>query len=173
MIYSSLFSVAIYSDTKTKLILKSAFIVKMTHFIQWPDDSSIHQENNESFTICINQSNHLNDALGKWAQSGLIKNKPVTIKFLEYDAKTLSSCDMLYITSNTELKFLLEHAKDNHTLTISDIPGNAKRGVLINFIDVKGKLRFEINLNAAEKSGFKINPRLLKLATIVNGGKIK
>lgn len=156
-----------YADAPKEFNVKAAFMVKLTHFIKWPDTAALPLNKNK-FTICIEHTHKLKDSLSAWAQTGLIKNKPVSVKYIEHDAVQLAGCDMLYITHNERLNFLINSAKINHILTISDTPGNAKRGVLINFINKKNKLRFEINLGAAEKLGFKINPRVLKLATIVS-----
>lgn len=142
-------------------------MVKLTHFIQWPDIETRSQIK-ENFTICINHSHKLNDSLSVWAQTGVIKNKPVSIKYFQHKQIQLTNCDMLFITENSKLNYFLNLAKDNHTLTVSDTPGNAQKGVLINFISKEGKLRFEINLGEAKKLGYKINSRLLKLATIVS-----
>lgn len=165
------YSKVAFSDAKKEFTVKAAFMVKLTHFIKWPDTSIKSDRTN--FTICIHSSHKLDDALTLWAKSGLIKNKPVSIKHLENDSRQIAGCDMLYITNNNKLQLLLNQAKNNNTLTVSDIPGNAERGVLINFINRKEKLRFEINLASAQKLGFKINPRLLKLATIVNSEGIE
>ncbi len=145
-------------------------MVKLTHFIQWPDTTDTKLKKPE-FTICINHSHKIKTALDDWVKTGLIKNKPVSVKYLTHISPSLKNCNMLFIAKNERLNFLLRQAKKYNTLTISDIPGNAKRGVLINFINTDGKLRFEINLNAAKKSRFIINPRLLKLATIVATGE--
>lgn len=166
------YSTVASSDPNKEFAVKAAFIVKLTHFIQWPDTSALNADKS-NFTICINQSTKFNTTLSDWAQSGVIKNKPVLVKHLKHNSPQLTNCDILFIPENEKLNFLLQKAKANHTLTISDIPGNAKRGVLINFINVNGKLRFEINLNAAEDLGFSINPRLLKLATIVSSEEMK
>lgn len=162
---SSLFHSGVcHSSDIHEFTVKAAFMVKMTHFIEWP--STANKESN--FTICINHSHELKDSFSQWAQSGLIKNKPVSLKYIDDNFSQLSSCNMLYITNNKKLSFLLKQAKENNILTISDTPGNAKRGVLVNFFNENKKLRFEINLQAARDSGFVFNPRILKLATIVN-----
>ncbi|HHJ53866.1 MAG TPA: YfiR family protein, partial [Caldithrix abyssi] len=51
--------------------------------------------------------------------------------------------------------------------TISDTPGFAKKGVMVNFYDWKGFIRFEINKKAVESSNLKFSSRLLRLARIV------
>ncbi|MBL7215949.1 MAG: YfiR family protein, partial [Phycisphaerae bacterium] len=49
-------------------------------------------------------------------------------------------------------------------LTISDLVGFAKRGGIIGFVEDNNKIRFEINLDAAQKENIKIRSQLLTLA---------
>jgi hypothetical protein len=51
-------------------------------------------------------------------------------------------------------------------LTISEIEGFTQSGGIINFYIEESKIRFEINVGAAEKAGLKISSKLLKLAKI-------
>lgn len=160
-------STANSNEQKKELAVKSAFIVKMTHFIEWPTFSQ-PQKNKTNFTICIDHSHKIDTGLENWAKKGLIKNMPVDIAIIDPHHSQLQLCDIFFLTDNKHLHFVLEQAKINHILTISDIPGNAARGIIVNFINIEDKLRFEINLDAATDYGFKFNPRLLKLATIVD-----
>jgi len=45
--------------------------------------------------------------------------------------------------------------------------GFAQSGGVINFVTVEKKIRFEINLDAAERADLKISSKLLRLAQIV------
>ncbi len=162
-----LYSGIVFSGTTEEFTVKAAFMVKMTHFIEWPDKPT-SLVTKKDFTICIDHSQTRDGSLEKWALTGTIKKKPVKIKYFKNKSTNLKSCDILFISQNNNLDFFLQQAKKNYFLTISDIPGNAARGVIVNFTKKEGKLRFEINLTAAINSGFKLNPRLLKLATIVN-----
>ncbi len=55
-------------------------------------------------------------------------------------------------------------------MTVGDVKGFAQLGGIINFIIVKNKVRFEINMKAAEEAGLKISSKLLRLARIVQEG---
>ena len=44
----------------------------------------------------------------------------------------------------------------------------ARKGGMINFIEVDKKVRFEINESDAKRAGLKISSQLLKLATLVD-----
>jgi len=146
-------------------------MVKMTHFINWPENPVEPNKRNISetpFTICIEGSQKYFSSLEDWAISGVIKKRPVSVKYINGGISSLSNCNILYITENHNLDTYLKIASKKQFLTISDKPGNAKRGVVVNFSNDKEKIGFEINLDVARNLGFKINPRLLKLATIVS-----
>lgn len=147
-------------------------MVKMSYFINWPESSNFNKEKS-TFTICLEGSQKYFNSLEEWAASGQIKKRPVTLKYINGDASKLANCNILFITSNHNLSSYLEIAREKKFLTISDEPGNAQRGVVVNFLNINDNLRFEINLDEANHLGFKISPRLLKLATIVESGDIK
>ena len=146
--------------------IKTAFILKMALFIEWPENSNVFEEG-EAFTICVQHPDKRYASLEKWVTKGKIKDKQVDLLYIGNNLSRLDHCNVLYFSDNQNLQAIVETASDYGVLTISDIPGNAQRGVLINFLNDEEKIRFEINLDAAKKLGFNINPRLLKLATIV------
>lgn len=155
------------SQTADEYSTKTAFMVKMTNFINWPE-SADNNENKSIFTICLEGSKKKFASLKNWASSGIIKQKPVILQYINDSLSNLSSCNILYITENQNLQAYLKISHKEGILTISDKPGNAHRGVLVNFSNTSKNISFEINLDAAKQIGFKINPRLLKLATIVS-----
>ena len=68
-----------------------------------------------------------------------------------------------------ELAAVLNRLDRRPVLTIGDSEGFARGGVIINLAKARGKIRFEINLEAAKRGGLSISSKLLKLATIVEG----
>ena len=155
------------SQTADELSTKTAFMVKMTNFINWPT-SSDNNQNKSIFTICLEGSQKKYGSLQNWATSGIIKKKPVILQYINDSLSNLSSCNILYITEDHNLETYLKASHREGILTVSDKPGNAQRGVLVNFYKANANISFEINLDAAKQIGFKFNPRLLKLATIVS-----
>lgn len=59
---------------------------------------------------------------------------------------------------------------DRAVLTISDADGAVERGVVIGLVQVDSRLRFEVNAEAAERSGLKLSSRLLNVALRVRAG---
>ena len=50
-------------------------------------------------------------------------------------------------------------------LTITGVERGMDHGSMINFVHVDGRVRFEVNVVAAEKSGLRLSSRLLTVAT--------
>ena len=159
------------SQTAEEYAAKSDFMVKMTHFISWPETAHFNHSLPQDFIFCIEGSPKYFSSLEDWSQSGTIKNKNVQIKYIHENLTELDNCNILFISRNYNPDSYLKVAQKQRFLTISDKPGNSQLGVVINFANIAESLRFEINLGAARELGFDISPRLLKLATIVNKGE--
>ena len=141
--------------------LKAAFIGKFSHFIQWPKPSG------DIFKLCAIGHNPFQGAL-----KNLVKLTPIdgrSAVFVEIDQpEALTRCDMVFISTSEQSNLaLIRHTLQNSpVLTVADTPGFAEQGVMINFIHHGGKVRFEINPQAAHAAGLKISARLLKLAIV-------
>ncbi len=49
-------------------------------------------------------------------------------------------------------------------LTVGETPGFLEHGGIINLVEVQGRIRFEINQEAAKRAGLTVSSRLLRLA---------
>ncbi|HED15663.1 MAG TPA: YfiR family protein [Gammaproteobacteria bacterium] len=147
--------------------LKAAFIEKFLHFIKWPAGSTAY-EDETGFTICIAGINPFKGSLEQAARLSRFNNNAIQVKQVaEYDK--ITDCHVLFIssTSDIKLKKILALTKGQPILTISDSPGYAVDGVIINFYPRNKSLGFEINRQAAVAAQITISSRLLKLANIV------
>jgi hypothetical protein len=52
-------------------------------------------------------------------------------------------------------------------LTITGVERGIEHGSMINFVQVDGRVRFEVNVMVAEKSGLRLSSRLLTVAARV------
>jgi hypothetical protein len=65
------------------------------------------------------------------------------------------------------LRKILESTEGRPILTVGDSEGYGERGVMINLYVEHGQVRFEINLEAARRSGLVFDFRLLELARLI------
>ncbi len=147
-------------SSPTEEELKTAFVYNFLKFVSWPKFLG------DTLHLCVVGKTALKSYLP--ALNGrFIKNRVLKVTVIE--GEPLSSCQALFVgsLSSNKLKFLLEEAKHESVLTISDLPGFLKNGGIIEIFQVNNRLAFGVNLIAARKSGLKLSSRLLKLAKMV------
>ena len=81
----------------------------------------------------------------------------------------MEHCHILFVCPSEQEQFdkILRHFKERDVLLVSDVEGFARRGGMINFVPHGNKLRFEVNVNAIERTDLKVSSKLLKLGRIV------
>ena len=135
-------SIYAHANENDEFSVKTAFMLKMTHFIEWPKESDVYDQSKSEFEICIEHDRVYDNSLKEWAETGKIKNKKVKIEYFEDFISQNSSCNIVYLTSKKFRKKVIEYSLTNKVLTLSDIPGSAESGIMINFIKIDNKLRF-------------------------------
>jgi hypothetical protein len=147
--------------------LKAEFMERFTRFVDWPANPSA---DSAPFVLCTSGENPFGNHLQELASTRKINNRSVEVRAVR-EAAEIRKCDMLFISASArkELPALLSAIGKRPILTVGDTPGYGQSGVMINFYEQGGHLRFEINSEAAERSGLKVKSKLLKLARIVEG----
>ena len=87
--------------------------------------------------------------------------------------KQWASCHVLFISSaeNKRLLPMLAEIKTPGIPTVGESDASGADGVIINFKPGGGKVRFDINVEAAEREKLQISSRLLSLAHIVESNR--
>ena len=146
-------------------LVKSAFIYNFAKFVEWP--SGTFADNAAPLVLCVLGEDPMQVALTTVAGK-MIGAHPLVVKAAAPN-EDLPECHMLFISGaqHGELGAILNRIGRRPVLTIGDSEGFARGGVIINLAKARGKIRFEINLEAAKRGGLNISSKLLKLATIV------
>jgi len=70
--------------------------------------------------------------------------------------------------SKTEvLSSVIQKVENQPVLIVTEGPGLAEKGSIVNFVIKDGKMRFELNKNKAESIGLKVSSSLTSLAIII------
>lgn len=149
--------------------LKAAFIYQIAKFVEWPS-AGAPVNAGMPLRLCVLGGNPFGPALES------IRGKPVNerrmeVSLLDMNAD-ISGCAMLFIAAPMErhIERITALSRGTGVLTIGDTQGFAQRGVMVNFFQQDGKIRFEVNLDATRHDGLKISSKLLSLARIVDSG---
>jgi hypothetical protein len=169
-----LIAFAIFASTNTypqtsrpdEYKVKAAYVYNFGKFVKWPADSPANQSG--SFTICVLDQDPFGATLQSTLAGESVGGKPVAIKRLPRP-QDASGCHILFIDSaeGRDLKGILAAIDDSSVLTVSDMPDFSKHGGMIQFVLQGDRVRFEINLDGAEKSHLVFPSELLKVAVAV------
>ena len=88
------------------------------------------------------------------------------IKFKYFDNPSeIEDCHLLYvINKNKDIIAAINKSIAQQTVLVSEENDLVSSGSMFNFIYVQSRLKYQINKTKAEKSGFKIDQTLTKLA---------
>jgi hypothetical protein len=167
---ASLFGGAPAADAEDALIsetqIKAAFIYNFTKFIEWPKAS--FPANGKPIVIGILGETPLTAELGVIVAGRQVNGRPIVVTSVR-TAEDLASIQVLFVSESEDTSFgeLAPAIASNALLTVGESPGFAAANGAIVFVRLDGKLRFEINLSAAEQAGLKISGQLQKLAAAV------
>lgn len=146
---------------------KSEMLWNIAKFVQWPDEALANSKGQIVFTIL--GEDDLAVQLATLLSSKTINGKPVFVRFARR-AQDARGSQILYVASSeTEhLDAVLLEVSGAPVLTVADTPAFAAHGGMVGFASDSGKVRFEINLGHAERSGLRISAKLLALARVVD-----
>jgi hypothetical protein len=160
--------------------IKAAFLYNFIKFVDWPEEK--FPDSNEPIIIGIIGNDLFGDAFepikDKKAKGSSViikrfksfeelkksteKDKPESDQKIE----VLTKCHLLFICSSEQknLKEIINTVRDHSVLTVGETEGFLEAGGIINCFVEEKKIRFEINITAAERAKLEIRSNLLRLA---------
>jgi len=146
--------------------VQAAYLYNFGKFIKWPD--KVPADQSGTFAICVLGQDPFGALLESALAGQMVNGKPVAVKRLAR-VQDAAACHILSLSmaQQHDLKGTLAAIDDSSVLTVSDMPDFSKRGGMIQFILEGDRVRFEINLESAEKSHLIFPSELLKVAAAV------
>ena len=146
--------------------VKAAFLYNFAKFVDWP--AKAFATPGEAFSICVLGEDPFGRSLDDVIAGRAITGRPVIVRRIS-DARQTGGCQILFIPSSAGKRAVSNFAATKHSgvLTVGESGSSTSEGLIINFTLEGGKVRFEINLVAAEDERLRFNSRLLSLATFV------
>ena len=150
----------------TEYQVKAAYLYNFGKFVEWPAEANT--ANSDSFPVCILGHDPFGPSLDAALAGEKIDGKNVAARRIS-KAQEAGECRIVFVSSSEagQLKDILAALGKSPVLTVSDIPQFASRGGMIEFVLAENKVRFTINLTAAEDAGLTLSSELLKVAVAV------
>ncbi len=146
--------------------VKAAFIYNFAKFVEWPPEA--FKDGSGAIHICILGPSPLD-----WMIEDMVRNKNVDGHALEVrkfdNVNQAANCQILFVSASEQkhLRAILLSTKTNDSLTVGETDTFVADGGVIGFNLDRGRIHFDINLQAAQLQRLQISSKLLSLATSV------
>jgi len=138
--------------------VKAGYLFNFLKFIEWP-----REVESGPITICIAGHNPFGDVLAETLQGERVNSRSLATRVIP---EPQAGCAVVFVPKDTATTAYLRAVRGAPTLTGGETPGFIGEGGIINFVLEQGKVRFEIDLKAAERADLRISSHLLRLARI-------
>ena len=147
--------------------IKAAFVYNFAQFVLWP--TSAFTNTAQPFQIGILGDNPFGKSLEETVKGEAINGHPINIVESSHVEK-LEGCQIIFVSKSAvaHLDDVFAKLDSKPVLTVSEDPGFIQHGGIINLTRDGGKVHFEINPDAAEKSGLKLGSELLSVGKVVH-----
>ena len=148
--------------------VKAAYLYNFGKFVALPQQAS--SSKTDTFNICILGQDPFGGVLDSALAGEIIGGKTAVAKRI-MNLEEATSCQILFISSSESVRLdrILKALDRNAILTVSDMEKFSQRGGMIQFVSADNKIRFQVNLSAAQNSGLSLSSELLKVAVAVTG----
>lgn len=149
--------------------VKAAFLFHFAQFVDWPPET--YKDTASPLTYCTAGGDPFQGGLDASMNGKTIGGRPIRVLHLK-EAGESQGCQILFlgIADKKLVSATLAKLNGSPVLTVGESINFAQGGGMIGFLLEDNKVRFEINLEAAERAKLKISARLLALAKTVIGG---
>lgn len=143
--------------------VKAAYLFRFAQYVEWPDTPA-----EKPFVIAVSGAEEVAVHLERLLPGMTVNNRRVIVRRVTR-VQELEGVQILFIGARVfnRTRTLRTRAIQLPILLVTEDQDGIDGGGVINFIEVNRNLRFEISLNAADRSGLKINSALLSVAARV------
>ena len=146
----------------------SAFLYNVTKFVEWPAER--FGEAAEPIVLGVFRDSFIEAELAAVVSGRKVNGRELVVKRV-VTLVEVTSAHVVFVGAAEEARFddLLPAMKDRAVLTVGESIAFMDRGGVVRlFVDAR-RLRFEINMPAAQRADLKISSQLQKLAIVRTG----
>lgn len=152
----------------SELEVKAAFLYHFTQYIEWPPEDPSRGTVAGPFVVAVWQADAFREVAERMLAGKSAHDRPLQVVRITEPAEGVGArVVFLGMTEPGGLAAALRSLEGGGALTVGDGPRFAELGGMIGFRIVDDRVRFDINVEQASRSGFRISSEVVKLARVV------
>jgi hypothetical protein len=166
LLFASSLAVDVAAESVSEDSVKAAFIYRFTDYVEWPAPAL----QGTQFRIAVLDDAGLAADLAHIVAGHQIKGRTAQVKVI-HRAKEAADAQIVFLgpgDAEAHRRFIAG-LNGQPVLIVTDEDQGLEEGSTVNFMLIDHRLRFEISLTAAARSGLRISSELLSVAARVEG----
>ena len=155
------------SLTADEYQVKAAFLYNFARFVEWPP--ARFKDPHDPIAICVFGQSPIIEAVEQAVKGKVVAERGFSLHQV-WDAGPAGNCQILFFSGATERKrwrAVVTELRNAPVLTVGETDGFASEGGIVNFRLEDGRVRIQVNVEAANRARLQISSKLLSLAQIV------
>jgi hypothetical protein len=147
--------------------VKAAFLYNFAKFVEWP--AGAFQGPTDSMILCVVGDDPFGESLDTVVRGETLNGRPLVVHRTR-NVYEIQDCHIVFVPRSEQgrQEKILEDLRNRGALTVGEADGFLTGGGIIRFVLEQNRVRFDINLQAAESSGLKLSSKLLRLARTIH-----
>jgi uncharacterized protein DUF4154 len=144
--------------------LKAAVLYNLAKFVEWPDDAFADPA--APLVVCVLGVDPFGAALDETLRGHSVGRHAAVAKRI---GEVTPGCHVLFVANSEakRLSVILERLRTTSVLVVGEATGFIDRGGMIGLSTDDDRVRFDVNLPAADRARIKISARIMALASAV------
>lgn len=144
--------------------VEAAYLHKLPGFVEWSTQAFAGSAS--PIIVGVAGASPVLEELVRIAKGRLVVGRPVEARAVGALGELPPELHVLFIGADAAriAAPLVDAARARHALIVTDLPNGLEMGAAIDFVQVDGRLRFEISLPAARRCGLKLSSQLMSVA---------
>jgi hypothetical protein len=144
--------------------VKAAYLYQFGKYVEWPSDVL-----KSPFVICVLGRDPFGPVLDDTIEGKSISGERIEVKRVA-GSGDFSACRILFVSHSEDdrLPAILKSLEGRVVLTVGEGPQFTRRGGMIAFVSAAQRVRFIVNLTAADAANVKLSSQLLRVAAAVD-----
>ncbi len=146
--------------------VKAAYLYNFVKFIDWPDWA--FPDATAPLSICVLGEDRFEGVLERAVAGKSVKGRGILVRKPALERLKLAgtTCHILFVCLSEKERTaeILAAVEGSPVLTVGEVEGFAESGGVVNFVIERGKVRLELNIQAAERARLKVSGKLRQVA---------
>ena len=146
--------------------VEASFVYTIAKFVDWPPGA--FPEAASPLIFALLGEDPIEESLARTVSGKTVGGHPIEVVRIRAQ-DDLVACHLLYVGRSEAARVdeVIESLRGSSTLTVGDLDRFAQRGGILRIRLEENLVRFEVNVDAAERARLQISSKILKLGKIV------